>query len=333
MRLAEGTRAAESALDQQARDRMDHGRLERLERGQRRQDAGQARGQHRLSRAGRAGQHQVVPSGSGDLQRALGAFLSLDVAQVLQAGFRCHHARHRRRDHRLPREVPHHVHQRAGAQHGAGVDPRGLGAGRARAQQLAVVGGGGHRGGQRTQHRYQRAVQRQLSQRDGAGDRLGRDDVQRRQQAQRDRQVEMRALLGHVGWRQVHRDALRRQRDGQGGQRRAHPVARLGHGLVGQSDDGKGRQTRADGALHLDRAGLDPLECDRVGVRDHNFPSHQQERCAIVVSTWLTCRRRGDVFRRWRRKALAGATRTLRDPCGKCALHELFSQPQVARFR
>src|SRR6202000_2893916 len=46
------------------------------------QRAGQALGEHRLARAWRADEQQVVAAGGGDLQRPLGAFLALDVAQV-----------------------------------------------------------------------------------------------------------------------------------------------------------------------------------------------------------------------------------------------------------
>ena len=62
--------------------RLDHGNLQRLARIQRRQQAGQALRQHRLARAGRADHQQIVSAGGGDLQRALGAFLALHVAQV-----------------------------------------------------------------------------------------------------------------------------------------------------------------------------------------------------------------------------------------------------------
>ena len=48
---------------------------------ERRQDAGQARRQHRLARSGRPAHQQVVPPRRGDLQRALGALLALDLAR------------------------------------------------------------------------------------------------------------------------------------------------------------------------------------------------------------------------------------------------------------
>ncbi len=62
--------------------RVHHRGLEQLARRQRRQQAGQALRQHRLARARRADEQQVVAAGRGDLQRALGVLLALDVAQV-----------------------------------------------------------------------------------------------------------------------------------------------------------------------------------------------------------------------------------------------------------
>ncbi len=70
----------------------------------------------------------------------------------------------------------------------------------------------------------------------------------------------MAAFLRQVGRREIDRDPARRQRQPRGDQRRAHPLARLGHRLVGQADDRKSRQARRDLHLHVDRAGLDPLK-------------------------------------------------------------------------
>ena len=61
---------------------------ESLGRFERRQDAGEPRGEHRLARAGRADHQHVVPAGRGDLERALGAFLALDVLEVEPGGAR-----------------------------------------------------------------------------------------------------------------------------------------------------------------------------------------------------------------------------------------------------
>ena len=56
----------------------------------------------------------------------------------------------------------------------------------------------------------------------------------RGEQRERDGQVEMRALLGQVGGREVDGDPLGRQRDGHRGQRRAHPLAASETALSGR---------------------------------------------------------------------------------------------------
>ena len=51
--------------------------------------------------------------------------------------------------------------------------------------------------------------------------------------------------------------------------RRAHPLARFGHRLVGKADDVEGRQAGRDLHLDVDRAGLDALERHRRDPLDH----------------------------------------------------------------
>ncbi len=47
----------------------------------------------------------------------------------------------------------------------------------------------------------------------------------------------MRAFLGQVGGRKVDGDALERQRQADGAEGGAHPLAAFRHRLVGQADD------------------------------------------------------------------------------------------------
>jgi len=68
------------------------------------------------------------------------------------------------------------------------------------------------------------------------------------------------ALLLQVGRGEVDQDALGRQGQAHGGQRGAHPLARLADRLVRQADDQEGGQAAADLHLHLDRHGLDVAE-------------------------------------------------------------------------
>ena len=79
----------------------------------------------------------------------------------------------------------------------------------------------------------------------------------------------MTAFLGQVGGSEIDGDALRRQREPDGVQRAAHPLAAFGHGLVRQPDNGEGGQPRSDLDLHIDRARIDALERDCGDTREH----------------------------------------------------------------
>ena len=113
--------------------------------------------------------------------------------------------------------------------------------------------------------------------------RVVRDRADRRHQAERDRQVVVAAFLGQVGGREIDGDAARRQREPGGDQRAAHPLARLGHRLVGEADDVEGRQSGRDLHLHVDRARLDALERDRGDPLDHRMPPMRPLRVAEAV--------------------------------------------------
>ena len=88
MRRAKRPPVGQLAAGERAGDRMDHRDFEQLARRQRRQDRGQARRQHGFAGAGRAAHQEIVAAGRGDFQRALGALLALDVAQVGQVARR-----------------------------------------------------------------------------------------------------------------------------------------------------------------------------------------------------------------------------------------------------
>ena len=136
-------------------------------------------------------------------------------------------------------------------------------------EQHGIQRGRRHRCGQGARYGDQSAVQRHLSDADGSGDLVQRHQFQRRQHGQCNRQIEMRALLWHVGGGQVDGDFLGWQRDAKFRQGGADAVPGLGHGLVGQTDDRKARQARRDGALDVNGTRLQPLEGDRGGACQH----------------------------------------------------------------
>ncbi len=180
-----------------------------------------------------------MAAGSGDLQRALGALLSLDVAQVEWrrcdlADLRCWPRQHLR-----ALEVIGELDQRGRCDDlVVGAGPGGLRAARCRADQALVAGGCAHRRGQYARHRRDRAVEAEFAEHGHAVQRIGRDRADRRHQAERDRQVVVAAFLRQVGRRKVDGDAAGRKREAGGDQRGADPLARFGDRLVRQADDG-----------------------------------------------------------------------------------------------
>jgi hypothetical protein len=88
MRRAERTAVGKLAAGKLAGNRGDHRDIEQFGRRERRQDRRQALRQHRLAGAGRADHQEIVAAGGGDLERALGGLLSLDVGKVGQVGHR-----------------------------------------------------------------------------------------------------------------------------------------------------------------------------------------------------------------------------------------------------
>ena len=189
------------------------------------------------------------------------------------------------------------------------ISPRGPGrlrpAGR-RADQPVAAPVGRHRGRQHAGDRGDRAVERQLAEHGEAVERVGRDRPDRRHDAERDRQVVMAAFLGQVGRGEVDGDALGRQREPGGDQRRAHPLARFGDRLVGEPDDHEGDVAGRDLHLHVDGARLDALEGDRRNARDH--AGTPQSGCNLTAPFFVEQAGNGAVLSLWvspaRRRAI-----------------------------
>ena len=272
MRVAERARAGNPALVQQAGQRMDHRGFQRLVRVHFRHQPRHARGHHGFAGPRFADEKQVVTARGGDFHGAFGFFLSLDVGQVERAARGGYLARLRGGQDVAALEVVHRLQQRGGRDNLDRADPGGLGAAVPGAEQVAICLAGRDGGGQGAHDRNQLAVQRQLPQRYLPNYFIGRQNIHRRQNRERDRQVEMRAFLDQVGGRQVDGDPLRGQRQPQRRQRRAHPFPGLADRLVRQADDGKGGNAGGQRTLDLDETGLDPVKRHRVGPRDHILP-------------------------------------------------------------
>jgi hypothetical protein len=271
MRITERPLARQSAAAQAPGNRLNHPELECFGRLERRQYAGEPCGQHRLPRSRRTDHQEIVPTGRGDLERALGAFLALDVLKVGARRARGGKARFRRRQELGTLEM---VDDRQQARRGNDLDL-------ARPGRLAAATGGtddAAAAARRRQRRKQypgdagqRAVERQLSQHRVLSELVRRQNIHRRQQRQGDRQIEMAAFLKNVGRGEVHGDPSWRQSQAQGAERCPYPLARLGNRLVRQSDHGEGRQPGGDRHLRLDLDDLDAVERHRPNPRNHGL--------------------------------------------------------------
>jgi len=84
------------------------------------------------------------------------------------------------------------------------------------------------------------------------------------------------AFLRHISGREVDGDAPGRQREPRGDQRRAHALAGLGYGLVGEADDVERGQAGRDLNLDIDGAGLDALKRHCRDALNHAAPACAQ---------------------------------------------------------
>ena len=148
------------------------------------------------------------------------------------------------------------------------AEPGGLAAAGRRADQAELARRGGDRRRQHAGDPQDRAIERQLAERQIALGGIARERAHADQQRERDRQIEVAALLGQVGGRQIDRDALGRQAEPERPERAAHPLAQFGDRLVGQADEGERRQAGADLHLHVDVLDVDPGERDGAHAGD-----------------------------------------------------------------
>ena len=214
-----------------------------------------------------------MPAGGGNLQRPLGAFLPLDVGEIGQVAGAVVHAGFRPRQNLRAAEMIGHGDQAARRQNvDIGPGPRRLRAAGMGADQPAPFGIGADRRRQRAGHRRDRAVQRKLAQYDIGRQHIAGDGAKRRHQAKRDRQIVMAAFLGQVRRCEIDRHLARRHRQSGGVKGRLHPLAAFGDRLVRQADDLHADLAGRDHHLHIDRHGLDALECNRTDPRNHAAP-------------------------------------------------------------
>ena len=274
MGRAERPPRCQCAVADLAGDGGDHRDFQKLRWRQRRQDRRQPRRQHRFARAGRADHQQMMPAGRGELQRAFGTFLALDVAQIEMRRLRLVHFRLRARQHLRAFEVVGDLDQRFCRDDlDIGACPGGFRSARRRTDQAFLARIRADRGRQHARHGGDRAIEPELAEHGKAVERIRRNRADRRHQAERDRQIIMAAFLRQIGRGEVDDDPPRRQRQPRSDQRRTHPLPRFRHRFVRQTYDRKRRQAGRYLHLHVDRAGLDPLKGYGRNPRNHACPS------------------------------------------------------------
>ena len=277
-------RRPERPLDQQRaavhqpRGTVDARRLERLLEGHVGQDRGHTARHERLARTGRADHDDVVPAGRGDLQRALGALLPLDKAEIDRGRALAQQLFIGRRLEPLYRPFARQVlegllQRRDGidvdpryAAHLAGVRGRYEDAVHAAALQRADDHG------QHAAHRLHRAIQRQFAQHGRAFQRVGIQPAARRQYADGQRQIVGRAFLLLIGRREI--DGHPPVRIGKAAvlERRAHALARFLHRRVGQADQLELSKPAREIDLHAHGIAVDPVQTIAEHNRKHTIP-------------------------------------------------------------
>ena len=253
VRRAKGTHAPGLRMEA-AGERGDGGARECLLLGERRQESRHALGEHRLSRSRRADHQQTVPAGRGDRQRTLRVCLAADFLEVRECRFADDARRGRQRQNRFaPGQVCADVQQCRGRMHDRIADER----------RFRCIGRRQHEraaGAARPQHhrqgpadRSQRAAERQLAGEFVQRERVRWDLTRRREDADRDRQVETAGFLGQVRGSEVDGDLAGRELELRVLQRRAHTFTRFFDLGVGQTHKIECRQPAGEMHFHRHR--------------------------------------------------------------------------------
>ena len=219
-----------------------------------------------------------MAAGRGDLERALGALLSLDVAQVRRRPRRAARSPGSGRDEHLRAlEMVGELDQRARredldvapAQAASGPQAAGQISPWPRALAATAAGSTPATAVIEPSSASSPSTVKPL-------ERVGRDRADRRHHAERDRQVVVAALLRQVGGREVDGDAAR---PAARGPRRSAPRAPAratsATALSARPTMVKAGSAGRDLHLHVDRPRLDALERDRRDPHDHTTEPHR----------------------------------------------------------
>jgi len=285
VRRAEGPRGQERlARLHQAQRAVDAGRLDRLGGGERREDRRDPLGEHRLAAAGRADHQAVVAARGRHAQSPLGGLLAADVGEVDVVGGEpvepFAHPRRRGRDVEVAGEEPHGLGQRrhrddldvldhgrfrgAGGRHHQPLErPVGL------VREPGLAGGGdGDR--QRAPRGPRESLQREFAHHGVVAEPFGGELAAAGEDAERDRQVERRRLLGQLGGGEVDDDPVVGPAEAGVDHRPGDAMRALADGRVGHADEHGGRQGPGrDVDLDVHRDGVDAEQREGVEAGEH----------------------------------------------------------------
>src|SRR5262245_38395725 len=271
-----------SPVRQQPRDRVDPRHLERFFSRQRGQDSRQAAGKHRLARPGRPRQQQVVPTGSGKLERTTCPLLAANVGQV-------RNPRGSRQLfeflERLGLPLTAKVGRRLGEMmewHRLDPRERGLRSRCRRAEQprkallLCAL-----RRRKDAGDRADPSVQGELADRRVSAKALLRYLPRGRKHRQGNGQIEARSLLAELGGSQVDRQPPEWPRQFRRCDAASYPLLRLLAGAIGQTDDRERREPILEMSLYLDAARIEADE--RVGDRPRQHAADASRESATYL--------------------------------------------------
>ena len=149
-------------------------------------------------------------------------------------------------------------------------DNRGLACiGRRQQDARQAITARGHRDRKRSARGVHRSVERQLAEQHEIHDVPALHDTRRREDAERDRQIEGCAGLSHVGRRQIDRDAVGRKLEAGVADREPHALAALAHARIRQTDHREGRNAERYVDLDVDRTGIHAEDRCRPEAREH----------------------------------------------------------------
>ena len=130
-------------------------------------------------------------------------------------------------------------------------------------------------------HGMDRPVEGELPHDEQAREPLGPDGSGRRQEAERDRQVEADPFLPHVRRGQIDGDPLEREHEPRVPDRRANALPALAHRRIRQADRGERRQPLAHVDLDPHERRLDAGEAGGVAPRQHH---RLRKECSLASS-------------------------------------------------